>query len=89
MPHATSFAADVALLDINHDALGAVKTHIDAQQSKHVGGYRCRVEIYTVDITNEDRVDQTVHDAHGNVKAYEDVGLSENWLVTMVSSKIS
>ncbi len=52
---ATAFAADgaagVALLDVNHDALAAVKAHIDERQSGR-GGNPCRVETYTVDVTD-------------------------------------
>ena len=63
---ATTFAADgaagVALLDINHDALVAVKAAIDeqGQQSKRGGNNPCRVETYAVDVTDEEAVDRTV-----------------------------
>ena len=60
---ATAFAADgaagVALLDVNHHALEAVKIFIDERQSKR-GGNLCRIEVYTVDVTDEEQVDQTV-----------------------------
>ena len=60
---ATAFAADgaagVALLDVNHDALVAIKAAIDQGQSKR-GGNPCRVESYAVDVTDEEEVDRTV-----------------------------
>ena len=63
---ATAFAADgaagVALLDINHDALVAAKTFIDERQSKSDGRV-CRLDIYTVDVTNEQAVTHTLETA--------------------------
>lgn len=58
---ATDGAAGVALLDVNHDALVKVKAEIDERQSKR-GGRPCQVEVYTVDVTDEDRVNQVVGD---------------------------
>ena len=60
---AIAFAADgaagVALLDVNSDALAAVKAYIDERQSKRAGN-PCRVQVHTVDVTNEEQVNQTV-----------------------------
>ncbi|OAL38419.1 hypothetical protein AYO20_02478 [Fonsecaea nubica] len=59
-------AAGVALLDMNHDGLLAVKAEIEAQQQQESseGGTKakppCRVEVYVVDVRNEDQVNQTV-----------------------------
>jgi NAD(P)-dependent dehydrogenase (short-subunit alcohol dehydrogenase family) len=54
---ATEGAAGVALLDINKDALEAVKSEIEAL------GKTCSVETYPLDITNEEQVIQVVQDA--------------------------
>ena len=66
---AIAFAADgaagVALLDVNYDALAAVKADIDERQSQRErggGNPCCRVECYAVDVTNEEQVEQTVKD---------------------------
>ena len=58
---ATDGAAGVALLDVNSDALTAVKAHIDERQSKRAET-PCRVQVHTVDVTNEEKVKQTVQD---------------------------
>ena len=55
----TGAAAGVALLDINHDALVAAKTFIDERQSSS-GRRVCRLDIYTVDVTNEQAVTHTL-----------------------------
>lgn len=65
---ANAFAADgaagIALLDINHEALVAVKASIEqAQSTKKRGGNPCRVETYAVNVTDEETVDKTVQDA--------------------------
>ena len=65
---AHAFAADgaagMALLDINHDALIAVKAPIDqAQSTNKRGANPCRVETYTANVTDEDTVDRTIQDA--------------------------
>ena len=65
---AHAFAADgaagIALLDINHDALVAVKASIDQAQSNNKREANpCRVDIYTVNVTDEETVNQTVQDA--------------------------
>ena len=65
---AHAFAADgaagMALLDINHDALVAVKASIDQAQSTNKNGRNpCRVETYTVIVTDEEAINQTVQDA--------------------------
>ena len=56
-------AAGVALLDISHDALLAVKTEIDERQKSKQGGKTCRVDIYALDVTNEDQVSGIVNEA--------------------------
>jgi len=56
-------AAGVAIFDMNHDALTAVKAEIDEQrQKKQTSGSHspCQIDIYVVDVTNEEQVDQTV-----------------------------
>ncbi len=62
---ATAFAADgaagVALLDVNQDALVAVKADIDERQQGR-GESPCRVETYAVDVTDEEQVDRIVQD---------------------------
>lgn len=70
---AHAFAADgaagMALLDINHDALVAVKASIDQAQRNNNNNNNqriatpCRVEIYTVNVTDEETVTRTVQDA--------------------------
>ena len=54
-------AAGIALLDVNRDSLLAVKAEIDTRQTE-AGQNPCRVEVYTVDVTNEDQVNSTVGD---------------------------
>ena len=57
-------AAGIALLDINHDALIAVKASIDqAQSTNKRGANPCRVETYTANVTDEETVDRTIQDA--------------------------
>jgi NAD(P)-dependent dehydrogenase (short-subunit alcohol dehydrogenase family) len=53
-------AAGIALLDLNNDALAAVKKQIEQQCT----GLKkpCRVETYTIDVRNEDQVNQVVGD---------------------------
>ncbi|KND90764.1 3-oxoacyl-[acyl-carrier-protein] reductase FabG [Tolypocladium ophioglossoides CBS 100239] len=57
-------SAGIALLDLNEEALSAVKAEIDdelrAQQNGSTGSQPCRVEIYSVDVTNEDLVNRVV-----------------------------
>lgn len=61
---ATTFARDgaagVALLDVNKDALLEVKASIDEQEGKSNNKKPCRIEVYTLDVTDEDRVKQVV-----------------------------
>ena len=63
--YATTFASDgaagIALLDVNQDALMEVKSQIDKRQSE-LGRKPCRVEVHTVDVANEDQVNQTVEE---------------------------
>jgi NAD(P)-dependent dehydrogenase (short-subunit alcohol dehydrogenase family) len=63
---ATTFARDgaagVALLDINHDALVQVKAEVEKATAGR-GGKPCQVELYTVNVTNEDQVIQAVNSA--------------------------
>ncbi|KAJ9654503.1 hypothetical protein H2198_006446 [Neophaeococcomyces mojaviensis] len=53
-------AAGVAILDVDHNALAAVKAEIEEQQTKQTSSSRCQVDTYTVDVTDEDQVIQTV-----------------------------
>ena len=59
-------ASGLALLDVNHDSLLAVKAKIDEQQQKRNGevGKPCRVEVYTLDVTNEAQVNETINTIH-------------------------
>lgn len=63
---ATTFARDgaagVALLDINYDALVQVKAEVEKATAGR-GGKPCQVELYTVNVTNEDQVIQAVNNA--------------------------
>lgn len=57
-------AAGIALLDVNHDALLGVKAEVEGAQNKRLAGLKpCRVEVYVVDVTNEEQVNQAVNDA--------------------------
>ena len=58
----TNGAAGVALLNIYQDALVAVKLFIDERQSKS-GRHVCRLDIYTIDVTNEQAGTQTIENA--------------------------
>jgi NAD(P)-dependent dehydrogenase (short-subunit alcohol dehydrogenase family) len=51
-------AAGVALVDINEEALLRVKAGIDQEQQKR--GQTCRVEVFTLDVTNEKQVEEVV-----------------------------
>ena len=53
-------AAGVALLDVNHDSLVAVKSEVEQRWAKQQNRTPCRVDTYTVDVTDEDQVNQTV-----------------------------
>ncbi|KIW91637.1 uncharacterized protein Z519_07605 [Cladophialophora bantiana CBS 173.52] len=53
-------AAGVALLDLNHDGLLAVKAEIEEQQRNLAKDNSCRVEVFVVDVRNEDQVNTTV-----------------------------
>ncbi|KIY00759.1 uncharacterized protein Z520_03424 [Fonsecaea multimorphosa CBS 102226] len=53
-------AAGVALLDVNHEGLLAVKAEVE-QEKRPPGLQACRVEVYVVDVRNEDQVNQTVN----------------------------
>ncbi|KAF2705437.1 NAD(P)-binding protein [Pleomassaria siparia CBS 279.74] len=56
-------SAGVAILDVNQDSLEAVKAEIDGEiKGLQNGSSRtpCQVEIYTIDVTNEDQVNQIV-----------------------------
>ncbi|KAI1082093.1 putative oxidoreductase [Whalleya microplaca] len=59
MTFARDGAAGIALLDINRDALSIVKGEIDEKQFTP-GGKPCQVIIYTIDVSKEDQVDQTI-----------------------------
>ncbi|OAP60133.1 hypothetical protein AYL99_05135 [Fonsecaea erecta] len=52
-------AAGVALLDVNHEGLLAVKAEVE-QEKRPAGAPACRVEVYVVDVRNETEVTQTV-----------------------------
>ena len=54
-------AAGVALLDVNHDALVEVKKEVDDLTLQR-GSKQCLVEIYKVDVTNEDEVNQVINE---------------------------
>lgn len=53
-------ASGIALVDINPQALAAVKAEIEEQLRKQ--GKACRVEFYPTNITDEDRVNQVVQE---------------------------
>ncbi|KAJ6441623.1 3-oxoacyl-[acyl-carrier-protein] reductase FabG [Purpureocillium lavendulum] len=62
----TKGAAGIALLDINEDALSAVKGEILDQFSRQPGtkdGQECRIDLYPIDVTNDEEVTQTVNAA--------------------------
>lgn len=52
-------AAGVALLDVNEAALLEVKASIDQQQQ--ASGKPCQIEVYTLDVTDENQVNQVVN----------------------------
>lgn len=54
-------AAGVAILDINHEALLAVKAEIDEMQKNRTIGTHCQIDTYTVDVANEEQVNTTVN----------------------------
>ena len=62
---AKTFARDgvagLALLDVNHDALTAVKNEISGIQNRQAAK-PCEVDVYMVDVMNEDQVNQAFHD---------------------------
>ena len=58
---ATEGAAGVALVDINIDALMAVKAEIEERQSER-GAKSCQVVVHILDVTNEDQVEQIVQE---------------------------
>ncbi len=62
---AKTFAKDgvagLALLDLNHDALMAVKAEVEATKNRQ-SHIPCQVDVYVVDVTNEDQVNQVVND---------------------------
>lgn len=53
-------SAGIALLDINQEALAAVKQEIENEITKP-SGKPCQIETYTIDISNEDQVIQVVN----------------------------
>lgn len=56
----------MALLDVNHEALAAVKTEIEGEineRQKESRGKPCQIEIYPIDVTDEDQVNKVVSDA--------------------------
>ncbi|KAJ9626775.1 hypothetical protein H2204_009920 [Knufia peltigerae] len=53
-------AAGIALLDVNHDALVAVQKEVENAEPDQTR--RCRVDVYVVDVTDENQVNQTVAD---------------------------
>ncbi|OQV00975.1 hypothetical protein CLAIMM_06404 [Cladophialophora immunda] len=53
-------AAGIALLDVNQDALAAVQKEVENAAPEQIR--RCQVEVYVVDVTNEDQVNQAVTD---------------------------
>lgn len=57
--YARDGAAGVALLDINHNDLIATKAEI-VEQQRLQGGKPCVIEVYTVDITNENQINQVI-----------------------------
>ncbi|KAK5048208.1 hypothetical protein LTR84_005878 [Exophiala bonariae] len=59
---ATDGAAGIALLDINHDVLIQVKTEVEKRCTEREGK-SCRVEVFTVDVRNEEQVIQAVNGA--------------------------
>lgn len=60
---ATAFIRDgasgVALLDVNHENLLKVKTELE-ELSKTFGTKKCRLEIYTTDVSKEEQVEEVV-----------------------------
>jgi NAD(P)-dependent dehydrogenase (short-subunit alcohol dehydrogenase family) len=58
-------AAGMALLDVDHNALLAVKAEVEGIQTREAGK-PCRVEVFVVDVTKECQVDQTVNDIATN-----------------------
>lgn len=54
-------ASGVALVDLNDAALLEVKTLIEQQQHQH--GRPCQIEVFTLDITDEDQVNRVVAEA--------------------------
>ncbi|OQV03548.1 hypothetical protein CLAIMM_08581 [Cladophialophora immunda] len=52
-------AAGVALLDLNREGLLAVKSEVESEKRTN-GAQACRVEVYVVDVRNEEQVNQTV-----------------------------
>ncbi|KAK4862836.1 hypothetical protein LT330_002969 [Penicillium expansum] len=54
-------ASGIALLDLNPEALAAVKAEIEEQQSKQ-GATPCRVIAYPTNITDENRVNEVVQE---------------------------
>lgn len=51
-------AAGLALFDINHEALLAVRAEVEEQQNKL--GRSCRIEVFTVNVAKEEEVEQSV-----------------------------
>ncbi|KAF2208654.1 hypothetical protein CERZMDRAFT_87469 [Cercospora zeae-maydis SCOH1-5] len=54
-------AAGIALLDLNFDALTCVKSEVEGMLEGR-SGTACRVQLYRVDVTNEDQVSQAIND---------------------------
>ncbi len=59
-------ASGLALIDVNHDSLLAVKAKIDEQQQQRNKDIPkpCHVEVYTLDVTNESTVNDTMNSIH-------------------------
>lgn len=57
---ATEGAAAVALLDVNRDALAAVKAELDREISEGSSGTPCKIVVRQVDVANEEQVDLIV-----------------------------
>jgi len=52
-------AAGIALLDLSHESLLAVKAEIENEQSKQGG--KCRIEVNVLDVTDETQVDRVIN----------------------------
>ncbi len=62
---AKTFARDgvagLALLDVNHEALMAVKTEVEGIKNRQ-SAKPCEVDVYVMDVTNEDQVNKVFND---------------------------